>query len=484
MHAGRRNAEGGGGLGEAHVLGREEQPLEVRVGGGLGQHVEDGAAVVVQKHDDQRRRPCGSAALEQHLALERQAGEVVQQREVAGEKRRLGEVLRHPHRRRDHAVDAVLPAIGHHGQGLAVFHVEGVHGADAHGIRRKETRAFRRQLEKRAHVGAFRGLGIVGGHTVPFHGENAQARLVVEGDPGISEAVLGLAALGAPSAAHEPEGCRAHEHVRRRVEIARLGNINGQGDGTHALEQSGCTFRDRIATEADDHLGHGAVGASAEVVVVVDDKRVVDGAQARQRIGKHRQRQLARPSEDLLCLGHSLAGALAGEHQRGALPQKALDGLDTRRGQCAGRANKRAQIKKSAVLRGDAGIAGTQSEAIASGALHGLQIGASEIGLERGIEGEVHVHGAGQVHAGAGSHLHVRVVVHNVAGLVVEDRLERIGLFSGCARKVVSSIPRGSIGGSIGDRGIRRHRDGGSRVHRQRNGGSRIRRQRGGSRAS
>ena len=94
------------------------------------------------------------------------------------------------------------------------------------------------------------------------------------------------------------------------------------------------------------------------------------------------------------------------------------------------------------------------------------------------------MHGAGQVHTGTGSHLHVRVVVHNVAGLVEEDRLEGIGLFSGRARKVVSSIPRGSIGGSIGDRGIRRHRDGGSRVHRQRNGGSRIRRQRGGSGAS
>ena len=446
----------------------------------MGQHVEDGAAVVVQKHDDQRRRPCGSAALEQHLALEREAGEVVQQREVAGEKRRLGEVLRRAHRRRDHAVDAVLPAISHHGQGLAVFHVEGVHGADAHGIRRKEARALRGQLEKRAHVGAFRGLGIVGGHAVPFHGENAQARLVVEGDPGISEAVLSLAALGAPSAAHEPEGCRTHEHVRRRVEIARLGDIDGQGDGARALEQGGCALRDRIATEADDHLGHGAIGARAEVVVVVDDERVVDGAQARQRIGEHWQRQLAGPGEDLLGFRHGLAGALAGEHQRGALPQQALDGLDAGGGQCAGGADERAQIEKGAVLRGDAGITGTQSEAIASGALHGLHVGAGEIGLERGIEGEVHVHGAGQVHAGTGSHLHVRVIVHNVASLVVEDRLGAFGLFCSRSRMIVGDAPCGDISRSSDRRG-RRHRDGGAGIRRQRDRACGVHRQRNGA---
>ena len=154
----------------------------------------------------------------------------------------------------------------------------------------------------------------MGGHAVPFHSENAQARLVVEGDPGVSEAALGLAALGAPSAAHEPEGCRTHEHVRRRVEIARLGDIDRQRDGTRALEQGGCALRDRIAAEADDHLGRGAVGAGAEVVVVVDDERVVDGAQPRQRVGEHGQRQLARPSENLLGFRHGLAGALAGKH--------------------------------------------------------------------------------------------------------------------------------------------------------------------------
>ena len=319
---------------------------------------------------------------------------------------------------------------------------------------------------------------------LPFHGENAQARLVVEGDPGVSEAALGLAALGAPSAAHEPEGCRTHEHVRRRVEIARLGDIDRQRDGTRALEQGGCALRDRIAAEADDHLGRGAVGAGAEVVVVVDDERVVDGAQPRQRVGEHGQRQLARPSENLLGFRHGLAGALAGKHQRGPLPQQSLDGLDAGRGQCAGRANKRAQIETGAILRGDTGVASAQSEAVAGGALHGLQIGTGEIGLERGIEGEVHVHGAGQVHAGAGSHLQVWIVVHDVAGLVVEDRLERIGLFNGCGRKVASSIPRRSIGGSVIDRRIRRHRDGSSRIHRQRDGGSRILRQRGGPGAS
>lgn len=118
------------------------------------------------------------------------------------------------------------------------------------------------------------------------------------------------------------------------------------------------------------------------------------------------------------------------------------------------------------------------------GTLHGLQVSTGKIGLERGIEGEVHVHGAGQVPAGAGSHLQVWIVVHDVAGLVVEDRLERIGLFNGCGRKVASSIPRRSIGGSVIDRRIRRHRDGSSRIHRQRDGGSRILRQRGGPGAS
>ena len=293
-----------------------------------------------------------------------------------------------------------------------------------------------------------------------------------------------LATLGTPGASHEPEGRRAHEHVCGRVEVAGLSDVDGQGDGARPLKQGGCALRDRIATEADDHLGHGTIGARAEVVVVVDDERVVDGAQARQRIGEHGQGQLAGPGENLLRFGHGFAGAFAGEHETRPLPQKALDGLDAGLGQCACGANERAQIEKGAVLRGDTGVASAQSEAVVGGTLHGLQIGAGEIGLERGIEGEVHVHGAGQVHAGTGSHLQVWVVVHNVAGLVVEDRLGRIGLFSDCGRKVASSIPRGSIGGSASDRGIRRHRDGGSRIHRQRNGGSRIHRQRGGSGAS
>lgn len=142
--------------------------------------------------------PSGPTALEQHLALKRQAGEIVQQREVAGEERRLGEMLRCAHGRGDTPSIPFCPPIGHHSQGLSVLYVEGVHGTDAHGIRRKEARAFRRQLEKRAHVGAFRGLGIVGGHAVPFHSENAQARLVVEGDPGVSEARWALR----PSARH------------------------------------------------------------------------------------------------------------------------------------------------------------------------------------------------------------------------------------------------------------------------------------------
>ena len=54
-----RHAERLRGRPEIHVLRGEEQPLEIRVLRFLGQHVEDGAAVVVQQHDDDARNRAG-----------------------------------------------------------------------------------------------------------------------------------------------------------------------------------------------------------------------------------------------------------------------------------------------------------------------------------------------------------------------------------------------------------------------------------------
>lgn len=147
-------------------------------------------------------------------------------------------------------------------------------------------------------------------------------------------------------------------------------------------------FETRIATEADDHLGHGTIGARAEVVVVVDDERVVDGAQARQRIGEHGQGQLAGPGENLLRFGHGFAGAFAGEHETRPLPQKALDGLDAGLGQCACGANERAQIEKGAVLRGDTGVASAQSEAVVGGTRMACKSAPAKSGLSGASKGK------------------------------------------------------------------------------------------------
>ena len=296
-------------------------------------------------------------------------------------------------------------------------------------------------------------------------GENAAARLVVGGHPFFGEGALHLAALGVPGAAHEAEGRGAHEQVRGQVEVAGLGHVHHDGNGAHLFQEGRGALRHGVAAEADDHFGAGAGAVAAEVVVVVDDQRVVHRAQAGERVGQKGEVAAARPGDDLLGLGQGGAGALAHQHQRRALVPHILKGGHGGRRQLARGPQQRTDRRQRG---GGIGIgrlgplaprrrqnARAHFEAVAGAAQGRLHIGPFEIGLQRRLEGEVQVHGAGRVRRRARGHLQVRVVVqsHRIQrgqvriGLrVARDRRRLVG----CARNQRGRRPQSRQTGLAG----------------------------------
>ena len=122
-----------------------------------------------------------------------------------------------------------------------------------------------------------------------------------------------------PGAAHEPEGRGAHEHVGGHVEVASFCHVHHNGQRPGLFKERGRGLRHRVAPEADDHLGSRAAAVTAEVVVVVDDQRLVNGSQTRERVGQQRERPASRPSHHFFGFRQGFAGPLAHQHQSGPL---------------------------------------------------------------------------------------------------------------------------------------------------------------------
>ena len=219
-------------------------------------------------------------ALHAQLALERERVQVVQQREVAGDQRRLRETLRGAERRRHRAVDAVQAAIAQHGKALVAFQEEGVERADAHGIGREQTRPLRRQLHDAPHVRALercrrfgdmrarRPHSAVAGIAARCR-HDAGARLLVRHHPcgkklllggGRREGRLHFAFRFTFHAhrlhrAHEFDGAARHERVGGRVEVARLALVHDDLHRTRHGDELRRALRHGIAPEPHDHLG-------------------------------------------------------------------------------------------------------------------------------------------------------------------------------------------------------------------------------------
>ena len=88
----------------------------------LREHLEDAAAVVVQQHHDDTRSKL--SALGRNLgdfALERKSTQVMLQREIPSEERRLLEMLRDAKGGRHRAVNAVEPRLHSTASGLSPF---------------------------------------------------------------------------------------------------------------------------------------------------------------------------------------------------------------------------------------------------------------------------------------------------------------------------------------------------------------------------
>ena len=265
----------------------------------------------------------------------------MQQREVAGDQRRLRETLRGAERRRHRAVDAVQAAVAQHGKALVAFQKEGVERADAHGIGREQARPLRRQLHDAPHVRALercrrfgdararRPHSAVAGIVARCR-HDAGARLLVRRHPGSKKLLPegGRRKGGFRFAfrarthhrAHELDGAARHEHVSGRVEVACLALVHNDLHRTRRGNELRRALRHGIAPEPHDHLGTQPFGSRAprseHAVVVVDDERLVEAPQTGKRIRQKRHAERARPRQNGARLLYRGTGALTRQHER------------------------------------------------------------------------------------------------------------------------------------------------------------------------
>ena len=305
-HLAIRHVESRRRVGEIDVLRRREQAREVRLIRRLRKHLEDAAAVVVQQHHDDTRSKL--SALGRNLgdfAPERKSTQVVLQREIPSEERRLLEMLRDAKGGRHRAVNAVEPSVAQHGKRLVALHVEGVDCANRHRVRGEQARPRRYRLQNLAHVRAFgtrsdgSGLGLsvpcnlgpvgsVARRPLPrifLYREDARPFGRVRLAPRGKEARARLhIAIARQQGSREIKRRASDEQVGHRVEIARLTCVYDNLNGTRRSKLLHAALRYGVTPEADNHLRGGKIVTTEDVVIVVDDRLVAKRSQSRKRV--------------------------------------------------------------------------------------------------------------------------------------------------------------------------------------------------------
>ena len=273
------------------------------------------------------------------FALERKPAQVMLQREIPSEERRLLEMLRDAKGGRHRAVNAVEPSVAQHGKRLVAFHVEGVDRANRHRVRREQARPRRCRLQNLAHVRAFgtRGnsgglglgvscsLGPVGSFArhlllrIFLHRKDARpfgrVRLAPRGKEARARLRIAIARQQGP---REIDRRAGDEQIGHRVKIARLTCVDDNLNGACRSKLLHAALRYGVAPEADDHLRGGEIIAPEDVVVVVDDGLGTKRAQSRKRVSQKRQAVCLRPRRHLARLFQALASALTRKYQRTA----------------------------------------------------------------------------------------------------------------------------------------------------------------------